>query len=118
MTTREPGAREVFTQGRRVKPSRRALRASSPAPIMTSGLEVLVQLVMAAITTAPFFRSKEVSSIATFSAPSESPCPAKVVARSASHWVFMAPRAIRSWGRRGPAREDSIEPMSSSTRSE
>jgi len=30
------------------------LRASSPAASMTLGLEVLVQLVMAAMTTAPF----------------------------------------------------------------
>jgi hypothetical protein len=38
------------------------LRASSPAASITDGLEVLVQLVMAAITTCPWSRSKRVPS--------------------------------------------------------
>src|ERR671928_1471710 len=54
MTTFEPGASEVFTHGRRVRPRATALRASRPAPSITDGLEVLVQLVIAAITTAPW----------------------------------------------------------------
>ncbi len=58
MTTREPGAREVFTQGLDVRPRAFALRASSPAATSTAGFEVLVQLVMAAINTAPSFTSK------------------------------------------------------------
>ena len=53
MTTFEPGARLVFTHGRRVRPASTALRASSPAPSMTDGFDVFVQLVIAAITTAP-----------------------------------------------------------------
>src|SRR6201999_2643853 len=53
-----PGASEDFTQGLGFNPSAAALRASSPAPIRTLGLDVLVQEVMAAITTSPWPRSK------------------------------------------------------------
>ncbi len=52
-TAFEPGASEVFTQGLRVRPSRLALRASRPAAITLRGLLVLVQLVIAAMITAP-----------------------------------------------------------------
>src|ERR671936_2642328 len=57
MTTLDPGASEVLTHGREVMPRRTALRASSPAASITDGLEVLVQLVIAAITTWPWSRS-------------------------------------------------------------
>ena len=57
MTTVEPGASEVFTQGLRSSPCSTALLASSPAPIITEGFEVLVQLVIAAITTRPWSSS-------------------------------------------------------------
>src|SRR5580693_4577054 len=57
-TTWLPGASEVFTHGLAFNPLAAALRASSPAPISTLGLEVLVQEVMAAITTSPWPRSK------------------------------------------------------------
>src|SRR6185312_6562623 len=57
MTTREPGAREVFTQGLGASPRSAALLASRAAAIITSGLEVLVQEVIAAITTAPWSSS-------------------------------------------------------------
>ena len=53
MTTREPGASEVFTQGLHCRPASTALRASRPAAIITEGLDVLVQLVIAAMTTDP-----------------------------------------------------------------
>ena len=56
-TTCDPGTSEVFTQGLTVRPLAAALRANSPAPIITFGLEVLVQEVMAAITTSPWPRS-------------------------------------------------------------
>ena len=56
-TTCEPGASEVFTHGLTVNPFAAALRASKPAPIITFGLEVLVQDVIAAITTSPWPRS-------------------------------------------------------------
>ena len=52
-TTCEPGASEVFTHGLTVSPLATALRASSPAPTITVGFDVLVQDVIAAITTSP-----------------------------------------------------------------
>ena len=54
MTTLEPGASEVFTQGLGASPASTAFLASSAAPTMTDGLEVLVHEVMAAITTEPW----------------------------------------------------------------
>src|ERR671931_2138355 len=57
MTTLEPGASEVFTHGLARMPRWTALRASRPAASITDGLEVLVQLVMAAITTWPWSSS-------------------------------------------------------------
>src|SRR5919108_2451995 len=62
MTTLEPGASEVFTHGLAASPRSTALRASRPAASITDGLEVLVQLVIAAITTWPWSRSKAVPS--------------------------------------------------------
>src|SRR5438876_3250543 len=62
MTTLEPGARVVFTHGLRDRPRSTALRASSAAPIITDGLDVLVHEVMAAMTTAPWSRSNAVPS--------------------------------------------------------
>src|SRR5260370_9321407 len=56
-TTCEPGASEVLTQGLTVKPLAAALRARSPAPIMTLGFDVLVHDVIAAITTSPWQRT-------------------------------------------------------------
>ena len=53
MTTFEPGARLVFTHGLRVSPRSTAFFATRPAPIITLGFDVFVQLVIAAITTAP-----------------------------------------------------------------
>src|SRR5579875_1480829 len=54
MTTLDPGASVVLTQGLRLSPASTAFLASSAAPTMTDGLEVLVQEVMAAITTDPW----------------------------------------------------------------
>ena len=53
MTTREPGAREVLTQGLDFRPRAFAFFASRPAATITAGFEVFVQLVIAAINTAP-----------------------------------------------------------------
>src|SRR5690348_9849101 len=53
VTTFEPGARLVLTQGLLVSPLSNAFFATRPAPIITLGLEVFVQLVIAAITTEP-----------------------------------------------------------------
>src|SRR6201995_6206317 len=57
-TTWLPGASDVFTHGLAFNPFAAALRAKSPAAIRTLGLEVLVQEVIAAITTSPWPRSK------------------------------------------------------------
>src|SRR5947199_8718181 len=57
-TTWLPGASEVLTQGLAFNPLAAALRAKRPAPISTLGLEVLVQEVIAAMTTSPWPRSK------------------------------------------------------------
>ena len=51
MTTLDPGASVVFTHGLLVSPRSTAFLASSAAPIITCGFEVLVQEVIAAITT-------------------------------------------------------------------
>ena len=58
MTTREPGASEVLMWGGTVRPCWTAFCARSPAAIMTVGLEVLVQEVMAAMTMEPLLRLK------------------------------------------------------------
>src|SRR5256885_16055290 len=62
MTTFEPGASVVFTHGLRSRPASTALRASSAAPIITDGLEVLVHEVMAAMTTEPWSTAVRVPS--------------------------------------------------------
>jgi len=62
MTTLEPGARVVFTHGLLDRPLFTALRASSAAPIITCGLEVLVHEVIDAMTTAPWSSSNVVPS--------------------------------------------------------
>ena len=54
MTTFEPGARVVFTQGLLRNPFSTAFFARRAAPIITLGFEVFVQDVIDAITTAPF----------------------------------------------------------------
>src|SRR5215469_17927979 len=54
MTTLEPGASVVLTHGLRVSPRSTAFFASNAAATMTDGLEVFVQDVIAAITTAPW----------------------------------------------------------------
>src|SRR5438309_84840 len=58
VTTFEPGASDVLTHGFERSPRASALRARMPAPIITEGFEVFVQLVIAAITTWPWSSSK------------------------------------------------------------
>jgi len=48
-----PGARLDFTHGFRCRPRSTAFFASRPAPTITCGFDVFVQLVIAAITTEP-----------------------------------------------------------------
>ena len=54
MTTRDPGARLVLTWGATESPLSTAFLASRPAPIITDGFDVFVQLVMAAMATEPW----------------------------------------------------------------
>src|SRR3954463_13138931 len=53
VTTFDPGARLVLTHGFRVSPRSNAFFATRPAPIITLGFDVFVQLVIAAMTTDP-----------------------------------------------------------------
>ena len=55
----------VLTHGLRCRPFSTAFLASSAAPIITDGLEVLVHEVIAAIATAPWSTSNFVPSIVT-----------------------------------------------------
>ena len=54
MTTREPGASDAFTRGSTESPRSTAFFASSPAASITLGFEVLVQEVIAAMSTSPW----------------------------------------------------------------
>ena len=65
----EPGARLVFTCGSTVSPFSTAFLASSPAPIITDGFEVLVQLVIEAITAEPCLSVASWPSRLTFTPP-------------------------------------------------
>src|SRR3954465_6035 len=65
MTTLEPGASVVFTQGLAARPRSTAFLASSAAPIITCGFDVLVQEVIAAITTWPWSTNVSVPSSMT-----------------------------------------------------
>src|SRR3712207_967698 len=69
VTTFEPGARLVFTCGSTESPFSTAFLARSPAPIITEGFEVLVQLVMAAMTAEPCLSSASSPSSVTVTDP-------------------------------------------------
>src|SRR5262245_5822182 len=58
MTTRDPGASEVFTVGFTRNPRSTAFLAKRPAPSITVGLEVFVQEVIAAMTTSACPKSR------------------------------------------------------------
>ncbi len=62
LATLEPGANDVLTQGLRTRPRSLAFFASKPAATTLRGFEVLVQLVMAAMMTAPSGSSPSASS--------------------------------------------------------
>ena len=115
MTTCDPGASDVLTQGLTCKPRAAAFLATSPAPSMTDGFEVLVQDVIEAMTTAPSSSSKScplMVPLAGLLLRLRSACSAL----SASlNMVFEALNGIRSWGRLGPARLGTTVDMSSST---
>src|ERR1700730_1230221 len=104
MTTREPGASEVLTQGLVVSPSSTARLARSPEATITAGFEVLVQLVIAAMTTSPS-RSDGVTPDASTVLGA-----LPTAARDAS---FTPARVTRSCGRDGPASDGSTVARSS-----
>jgi hypothetical protein len=62
MTTLEPGASVVLTHGLLESPRSTAFLATSAAPIITDGFDVLVHDVIAAMTTAPWSTSLSVPS--------------------------------------------------------
>src|SRR5690606_3938676 len=96
----EPGARLVLTHGFGFKPRAAALRARRPAPSMTAGFDVFVQLVIAAITTAPSSSSND--SFANCAGARVGSAPSGLASR-----LFALPAAersaMRSCGRFGPA---------------
>ena len=115
VTTFEPGARLVFTQGLRVSPFSTAFFASSPAAMSTLGFDVFVQLVMAAMTTEPCASSTSLPSIVA--APFEFGAlgfGAFASIFSSDEWksVFASVSFTRSCGRVGPARLGTIDPRS------
>ena len=111
MTTLEPGASEVFTQGFTVRPFSTAFFASRPAPTSTEGFEVLVQEVIAAMTTAPSFTSYELPLAGT---GTDLMSPPSVVMKL----DFTSGRLMRSCGRFGPASDGTTLARSSSRVSE
>ncbi len=70
MTTFEPGARDVLTHSLLFRPFATAALASSPAATITVGLEVLVQEVIAAMTTSPCESLDSLSSATATGVPS------------------------------------------------
>src|SRR5688572_32871196 len=134
VTTSDPGARLVFTHGFTLRPRLTALRARRPAPIMTLGFEVFVQLVIAATTTepcaSPSMPGTVPSSAATAAAERvdagavSSPALSATalglrsenISSSACWNLYLACRSdTRSWGRFGPARLGSTVDRLSST---
>ena len=110
MTAFEPGASDVFTTGLTVSPFATALRASSPAPTITVGLEVFVHDVIAAIATDAWLISavRPPASIRLAGTPT-------VSGKAARKLSSRPDSATRSCGRRGPASDGSTVPRSSSS---
>jgi hypothetical protein len=65
VTTCEPGASEVLTQGLGLRPSSSAFLATRPAATRTPGFDVLVQEVIAAMVTSPSPMVKSLPSTGT-----------------------------------------------------
>ena len=110
MTTLDPGARVVFTQGLDFNPFSTAFFASNAAPIITEGFDVFVQDVIDAITTSPFFTRVDpalTSSLRVLSL--------KYEGRIFSKAVFESLSAIRSCGLFGPEIDGTTVERSSST---
>ena len=80
-----------MTHGLTVSPRSTAFLASSPAPIITDGLEVLVHEVIAAITTCPWSSSVSVpsSSVTCEGASMRSATCAPPVPEPESSWAWL-----------------------------
>ena len=132
VTTFEPGARLVFTHGFRVRPRSNAFFATRPAPIMTLGFDVLVQLVIAAmhdrtvlevrVATAGRRRRPSDAPPAVADTCDEPPASAPffdedAIIELSPAWkpLFACFSDTRSCGRFGPARHGSTVARSSST---
>src|SRR3990170_1097785 len=109
----DPGARLVFTVGGTVRPRSTAFFASRPAATITTGFDVFVHDVIAAITTDPSVSGARAPSIlmlialgftATATPPADPPAPPAILSSNAV-WKLLpiCPSATRSCGRRGPA---------------
>src|SRR5215468_7664908 len=92
VTTFDPGARLVFTHGLTPSPRAAAFRARIPAPSITDGFDVFVQLVIAAITTEPWPSSPRAPFIRTGTRFAAAPASFTKPASAARHAV----RAVRS----------------------
>ena len=115
---REPGASEVLTCFFTFNPAFTAFFASRPAASSTPGLLVLVQLVMAAISTSPFLMSTPllvVKVLPSLSAGWLKPLSAMgLLNSSVKVWLSLV-ISMRSCGRLGPASEGATCPKSSLT---
>src|SRR6185312_959228 len=120
VTTFEPGASDVFTHGLLESPLSTAFLASSPAATITDGFEVLVQLVMAAMTTEPFFTSGAGGALGA-NPTSVPPLPTAFFlgftsdGSASSNDCLVLNRLTRSCGRLGPATLGSTDARSRST---
>ena len=114
----EPGASDALTQGFTERPFSTAFLATSPAATNTDGFEVFVQLVMAAMTTEPCFRSCDdpvALAAGAAGAPSASFFFGLISEGSAASNDFLAlNNPTRSCGRLGPATLGSTLPRSRS----
>jgi hypothetical protein len=111
VTTFDPGARLLFTHGLRVKPFSTAFLARRPAAISTLGLEVLVQLVIAVMTTAPWSSASTIGSATATAVAVAAPfafAGCCMVGRAVAKAALARDSATRSCGRFGPARLGSI----------
>ena len=91
-----------MTHGLLDSPFAAALRASSPAATITDGLDVLVQLVIAAMTTDPCDSSNVSSPSSTVTFVSRLAASTDL-STNPSHAFFESVRLMRSCGRLGPA---------------
>ena len=117
MTTFDPGANVVFTQGLDVRPFSTAFFASRAAPIITDGLDVFVHEVIDAITTSPFLIVVALSP--TLIGYEDFPVfSVKYVGSTFSNELFESESEMRSCGRLGPAIDGTTVERSNSICSE